>query len=66
MCTLIIVILVFGCLVAQRQKIIEFIKKHINTDKIYKQVLHKKIMMLYESLGWSEPTDASKTIERFF
>ena len=47
-------------------KIIEFIKKHINTDKIYKQVLHKKIMMLYEALGWDEPTDASKTIERFF
>ena len=47
-------------------KIIEFIKKHINTDKIYKQVLHKKIMMLYEALGWDEPTDANKTIERFF
>ena len=26
----------------------------------------KKIMMLYEALGWDEPTDASKTIERFF
>jgi hypothetical protein len=47
-------------------KIIEFIKTHINTDKIYKQVLHKKIMMLYEALGWDEPTDASKNIERFF
>jgi hypothetical protein len=23
-------------------------------------------MMLYEALGWDEPTDSSKTIERFF
>ena len=38
----------------------------INHDKIYKQALHKIIMVLYEALGWSEPTDASKTIERFF
>ena len=35
-------------------------------EKIYKQALHKKIMMLYEALGWEEPTDATKTIERFF
>ena len=38
----------------------------INPDKLYKQALHKKIMMLYEALGWGEPTDATKTIERFF
>ena len=36
------------------------------TDKMYKQILHKKIMILYEALGWDEPTDATKTIERFF
>jgi hypothetical protein len=47
-------------------EILSFIKQYINHNKIYKQALHKKIMMLYESLGWSEPTDASKTIERFF
>ena len=47
-------------------QIIDFIKRHINTEKIYEQVLHKKIMMLYEALGWDEPTDATKTIERFF
>ncbi len=47
-------------------EILSFIKQYINHDKIYKQALHKKIMMLYEALGWSEPTDASKTIERFF
>ena len=47
-------------------QILDFIRQHINPDKIYKQALHKKIMMLYEALGWDQPTDASKTIERFF
>ena len=47
-------------------KILEFIRQYINPDKLYKQALHKKIMMLYEALGWDEPTDATKTIERFF
>jgi hypothetical protein len=23
-------------------------------------------MMFYEALGWGEPTDATKTVERFF
>ena len=47
-------------------EILSFITQFINPDKLYKQALHKKIMMLYESLGWSEPTDSSKTMERFF
>ena len=47
-------------------QILDFIRQFINHNKIYKQALHKKIMMLYEALGWDEPTDASKTIERFF
>ena len=47
-------------------QILDFIRQYINPDKLYKQALHKKIMMLYEALGWEEPTDATKTIERFF
>ena len=47
-------------------EIISFIRQFINPDKLYKQALHKKIMMFYEALGWGEPTDASKTIEKFF
>jgi len=47
-------------------EILEFIRQYINHEKIYKQALHKKIMMLYSSMNWSEPTDATKTIERFF
>ena len=47
-------------------EVLEFIRQFINVEKIYNQVLHKKIMMLYEALGWNEPTDATKTLERFF
>ena len=47
-------------------QILDFIRQYIHPDKIYKQALHKKIMMLYGALGWDEPTDATKTIERFF
>jgi len=48
------------------KEVLDFIRQYINPEKLYKQALHKKIMMLYEALGWGEPTDASKTIERFF
>jgi len=47
-------------------EILDFIRQFINPNKLYKQALHKKIMMLYQALGWDEPTDATKTIERFF
>ena len=47
-------------------EVLNFIRQYINPEKLYKQALHKKIMMLYEALGWDEPTDASKNIERFF
>ena len=46
--------------------ILNYIRQYINYDKIYKQALHKKIMMLYGSMNWNEPTDPSKTIEKFF
>ena len=47
-------------------QILDFIRQYIHPDKLYKQALHKKIMMFYGALGWDEPTDSSKTIERFF
>jgi len=47
-------------------QILDFIRQYIHPDKLYKQALHKKIMMFYVALGWDEPTDSSKTIERFF
>ena len=38
-------------------KILEFIRQYINPDKLYKQALHKKIMMLYETLvGMNQQT----------
>ena len=47
-------------------EIMKFIRDNINPSKLYKQALEKKIMMFYEALGWDEPTDSTKTIERFF
>jgi DNA polymerase elongation subunit (family B) len=47
-------------------EIMNFIRDFINPSKLYKQALEKKIMMFYEALGWDEPTDATKTMERFF
>ena len=47
-------------------EILDFIRQFINPNKLYKQALHKKIMMFYQALNWDEPTDSSKTIERFF
>jgi len=51
---------------ADPPQILDFIKENIDPNKIYKQMLYKKIMVLYESMSWDEPTDASKTIEKFF
>ena len=42
------------------------INELINHKKLYNQALHKKIMMLYQAMRWDEPTDKTKTIERFF
>ena len=47
-------------------EVLDFIREYIHPDKIYTKALYKKIMRLYRSMKWSEPTDASKTIERFF
>ena len=47
-------------------KIIEFIEKYIDYDKIFQRALKKKIDMFYESLNWGEPIDKENSIERFF
>ena len=47
-------------------EIIEFIKLHINYEKIFNQLLTKKLDAFYKSLGWEEPTDKSQSIEKFF
>ena len=39
------------------KEVLDYIKKYIDTDKIYKQALAKKIKMLYEALKWEEPND---------
>jgi len=47
-------------------EILTFIRENVNYDKIYSKSLKKKITMFYDTMNWDEPTDASKTIERFF
>ena len=47
-------------------EVLKYIRTYIDATKLYEKALHKKIMMLYEALGWTKPTDASKTLERFF
>ena len=47
-------------------EILSFIRESVNYDKIYSKSLKKKITMFYDTMDWGEPTDASKTIERFF
>jgi hypothetical protein len=48
------------------RQVIEFIKQYIDTDKMYKQALEKKIQMFYEALSWDMPVDKKNTLERFF
>ena len=47
-------------------EIIRFISENINYDKMFKQLLKKKLELFYDCLSWDEPTDKAKTIERFF
>ena len=48
------------------KKLMDFIKTYIDTDKIYKQALDKKIFMFYNALNWVMPVDKKNTLERFF
>jgi DNA polymerase elongation subunit (family B) len=47
-------------------EITDYIKKYINHDKIFNQVLKKKIDMFYETMKWGTPVDKEHSIERFF
>ena len=48
------------------KKLTDFIKTYIDTDKMYKQALDKKIFMFYDALTWVMPVDKKNTLERFF
>ena len=47
-------------------KIMEFIKKNMDYDKLFTRALEKKIRMFYEALNWEMPVDKINTLERFF
>ena len=46
-------------------QIIDFIKNHIDFNKLYKGAMEKKIKMFYESMNWELPVDKINTLERF-
>ena len=48
------------------QVIIDFVRKYIDLDKLYKGALEKKIKMFYDALQWDMPVDKQNTLERFF
>jgi DNA polymerase elongation subunit (family B) len=47
-------------------KIMEFIKKNVDYEKLFTRALEKKIRMFYDALGWDMPLDKINTLERFF
>ncbi len=47
-------------------EIMNFIKEHIDYEKLYRGALEKKIKMFYEALDWNLPLDKKNTLERFF
>ena len=47
-------------------QIMEFIKKHVDYDKLYKGAMEKKIKVFYEAMNWELPVDKKNTLERFF
>jgi len=48
------------------KEILDFIRKYINLNKIYKKSLLQKIKMFYESLNWDLPSLEQKKINKFF
>ena len=47
-------------------QIMDFIKQHVDCNKLYKGAMEKKIKMFYESLNWDLPVNKKNTLERFF
>jgi len=47
-------------------EIIDFIKQHINYNKIFNTALKKKLDMFYGALNWDDIVDKEKSMEKFF
>jgi len=48
------------------QKVMEFIHKYVDYDKLFERALKKKINMFYEALNWEFPVKEENTLTRFF
>jgi DNA polymerase elongation subunit (family B) len=47
-------------------QILEFIKTHIDHNRMFEQAMSKKIGMFYQALSWEAVVDKQQSIERFF
>ncbi len=47
------------------KEILDFIREHIDYDKLFDRALQKKITIFYEALNWELPVDKINTLERF-
>ena len=46
--------------------VMDYLAKYIDTDKMFKGALEKKVDMFYQAMKWSQPVDVTKTLDRFF
>ena len=47
-------------------EIIRFISENIDYDKMFTQLLKKKLELFYDCLSWDEATDKLKLLKDFF
>jgi len=47
------------------KEILDFIREHIDYDKLFERALQKKIRIFYEALDWDMPIDKINTLARF-
>jgi len=47
-------------------QILDFIKNHIDHNRMFEQAMSKKIGMFYQAMSWEAVVDKTQSIERFF
>ena len=47
-------------------EVMNFIKEHIDYEKLFKRALEKKVRVFYDALKWEMPLDKELTLEKFF
>ena len=47
-------------------QILDFIKNHIDHNRMFEQAMSKKLGMFYKAMKWEDVVDKEQSIERFF